>query len=355
MNDRLQTIRTGMSAQNLDALMLTSPINRRYITRFQASAGVVLILADTAYFLTDFRYSEAAKAHCSADIKVIEISREKSYKEWLPELLSNAKTLGFESDRMTVDEHTRWSALLPCEMKAAQTITDKARQIKDADEIKYITQALRIAENAFTATLPLLTQRPTERQVATELTCHMLRNGAEKSAFDIIVVAGENGSQPHGEPGDRVIEHGDFVTIDMGAVVNGYHSDFTRTVAVGSVTDEMRGVYNTVLSAQFAGINTVCANVKGGDIDQAARKVIENAGYGEYFGHGFGHGIGLEIHESISAGAGVEDTLPAGSTLTAEPGIYLPGKFGIRIEDLLVVTDNGYDNLSTLPKELLLL
>ncbi|MPM45770.1 Aminopeptidase YpdF [bioreactor metagenome] len=183
----------------------------------------------------------------------------------------------------------------------------------------------------------------------------MLRFGAERLSFEPIVVSGPNGSLPHGVPGRRRVEKGDFITMDFGCVADGYCSDMTRTVGVGQVSEEMEGVYRVVLEAQLAGIAAARAGVPGKDIDAAARQVIERAGYGDYFGHGFGHSLGLEIHESPNANSAEEQPLPAGAVISAEPGIYLPGRFGVRIEDVIVLTEAGCDNLTRAPKELILL
>ncbi len=355
--NRKQLLQKALVDRGLDALMLTSEVNRHYATRFHTSAGVVLLTRDKAHFLTDFRYTEAARALCGADYEVTEVAFGCSYRELLPELLKRygVKKLGFESDSMTVESYERWKTLLDATFEPAQDIVQAARQLKDAQEIDAITRAQRIAERALAEVLPLLKTGITEKQLTAEITYRMMKYGAAKNSFDPIVVSGENSSKPHGEPGDRVIGDGDFVTIDIGCVVDGYCSDMTRTVAVGHATDEMKKVYDIVLQAQMAAIAACCADTPGQDIDAAARDVITDAGYGNYFGHGLGHGVGLEIHEGISAGQGVETPVPVGSILTVEPGIYLPGRFGVRIEDMVVLTADGCENLTKAPKELLIL
>ena len=215
--------------------------------------------------------------------------------------------------------------------------------------------AQRIAERAFDEVLGEIKPGMTEREIAAELVYRMLRNGAENISFDPIVVTGAKTSMPHGVPGDRKVQRGDFLTMDFGCIYKGYCSDMTRTVAIGGVSDEMKAVYNIVLKAQLAGIAAAKAGLKGREIDAAARKVIDEAGYGEYFGHGFGHGIGLEVHEEPNAGPVSEALMEPGVVISAEPGIYLPGRFGVRIEDVIIITENGCENITTAKKELIIL
>ena len=218
-----------------------------------------------------------------------------------------------------------------------------------------MTAAQRIAERALKDILKELRPGVTEREIAARLQYLMLHYGAENMSFDPIVVSGPNGSLPHGVPSEKEIRPGEFVTMDFGCIYHGYCSDMTRTVAVGSVTEEMRTVYETVLAAQQAGIAAARAGVTGKEVDGAARRVIADAGYEKYFGHGFGHGVGVEIHEEPRASSTNDAPLPAGAVISAEPGIYLPGKLGVRIEDVIVLTENGCENLTRAPKELLVL
>ena len=216
-------------------------------------------------------------------------------------------------------------------------------------------KAQRIAERVFDEVLGILRPGMTEKEVAAELTYRMLRYGAEKMSFDPIVVSGPNSSLPHGVPTSRKIGPGEFITMDFGCIADGYCSDMTRTVVIGSVSDEMKTVYDTVLQAQLAGISAARAHVTGKTVDEAARGVIDKAGFGEYFGHGFGHSVGIEIHEEPNASPSDETMLPTGAVITAEPGIYLPGKFGVRIEDMLVIKENGCDVITKSPKDLIVL
>ena len=229
------------------------------------------------------------------------------------------------------------------------------RMIKSADEIALMKSAQEIAERAFTHILDFIKPGVTEREVSLELDYFMLRSGAEALSFETIAVSGVNSSMPHGVPSDKKIENGDFVTMDYGAVCGGYHSDMTRTVAVGNVSAEQKKVYDTVLKAQLAALEAMRPGVRCADADRAARDVIEAAGYGEFFGHGTGHGVGIEIHEEPRVSPTAVDILETGNVVTDEPGIYLPGQFGVRIEDMVLITENGFENLTKAPKELIVL
>jgi Xaa-Pro aminopeptidase len=340
-----------------DALLLSSPINRFYASGFRSTAGHILLTPEKAYYLTDSRYIEAAKKQCGSEFEIIEATRENTYIKQLTVLFkrNRIRKTGFEDEFITADQYMTWKKVLPVKLIAASHILDKARQMKNSDEINAILRAERIAEKALTETLPLLKNGLRESDIAAELTYRVMRGGASGTAFPPIAASGPNSSMPHSEPGDRIIESGDFVIVDFGCVAGGYCSDMTRTVAVGGVTDEMKNVYDIVLKAQMSGIAAARAGVAGGDIDAAARRIIDGAGYGDYFGHGFGHGIGLEVHEGLSASKGAKESLPSGSVISAEPGIYIPGRFGVRIEDMIVLTDDGNRNLTAMSKELLIL
>ncbi len=238
-------------------------------------------------------------------------------------------------------------------LRDADELLLSLRAVKEPFELESITAAQRIAETVLEEVLGILRPGMTERELAAELTYRMLLHGGEGNSFDPIAVTGRKTSMPHGVPGDEVIRRGDFVTMDFGCLKNGYCSDMTRTVAVGEATAEMRLVYDTVLRAQQAGIAAAKAGVTGAAVHNAGASVIAAAGYGPYFGHGFGHGVGLEIHEKPTASAAYDKPLPAGAVITAEPGIYLPGRFGVRIEDMLYLTETGCVDLTRAPKALL--
>lgn len=354
--NHLSPLTSLLETEKLDALLLTSPVARYYATGFSSSAGMVLVTRPRGYFFTDFRYIEAARAALPG-FTIDMTHRGYTYRDAVGALLArhNVKKLGFEQDTMTVAEYENLAAAWKVDFKPAQKALQRLRAVKDAEELSRMEAAQRMAEQAFAATLPLIRVGMTERQVCAELISAMYRAGADNVSFDPIVVAGPNSSLPHGEPGDRPIARGDFLTIDFGVICRGYCSDTTRTVAVGEATEEMRRVYDTVLEAQLAGIRMAQAGVAGRDVHNAAHQVIADAGYGDYFGHGFGHGLGLQVHEPGGAGPGEEEPLRAGMVISAEPGIYLPGRFGVRIEDVIVIEEGGCRNLTALPKELLIL
>ena len=229
------------------------------------------------------------------------------------------------------------------------------RRKKSEEEKNCILKAQAIAEKAFDHILGFISTEKTEKDIALELDFFMLRNGAEATSFDTIAVSGANSSMPHGVPSDKKICNGDFITLDYGAVINGYHSDMTRTVAVGSVSTKMAEVYETVLNAQLASLASLRDGISGIDADKAARDIIANAGYGEFFGHGTGHGVGIEIHEEPRLSPKSDKILCKGDVVTVEPGIYLPGEFGVRIEDMAFITENGYENLTKSPKNLIII
>lgn len=339
-----------------DALVLTSEVNRRYATGFHSTAGAVYLSAKQAVFYTDFRYVEAARAAVT-DFEVRKIGVGRSYTAAINELIEQdgVRTIALEDETLTYAEYTKWATALHATVMRLEDSIARLRVTKEDDEVEKIVAAQRIAEQALEEVMNDIRVGVTEKEIAARLTYLMLHYGAENMSFDPIVVSGANSSKPHGVPTEKTIAAGDFVTMDFGCIVDGYCSDMTRTVAVGHVTEEMQRVYDTVLDAQLAGIACCKAGVSGREVDGAARRVIEAAGYGDAFGHGFGHGVGLEIHEAPTASSRADALLPAGSILTAEPGIYLPGKFGVRTEDMLYVIEDGCINLTEAPKTLRIL
>ena len=256
---------------------------------------------------------------------------------------------------MTVADHERYRKNLQAELVPASALLHALRAQKDARELERMEQAQRIAEKALEQILTEIRPGVTEKEISARLQYHMLCFGAEKMSFDPIVAGGPNGSMPHAVPTDRPVQSGEFVTMDFGCVYGGYCSDMTRTVCVGKPTEEMERVYETVLKAQLAGIAAARAGVTGAEIDGAAREVIRQAGYGDYFGHSFGHSVGVEIHESPNASPGNHEPMPAGAVVSAEPGIYLPGRFGVRIEDVIVLEEGGCRDITKADKALLCL
>ena len=348
----------SMIQQNLgelDALFLTDPITIRYASGFAITDGAAVIARDRAWFITDSRYVEAAQSAVQ-DMEVVCVSREKPLRTWVRELLSSVgPAVGAEEDRLS---HAQWNAYeedLGIALRPAAHIISGLRAVKDAGEIELAEKAQRIAEKALDEVLGIIRPGLTEKQVAAELVYRMYKYGGEANSFDPIVVTGAKTSMPHGVPGDVVIAEGDFVTMDFGTMYGGYCSDMTRTVAVGRASREMRDIYAIVLEAQLAGIAAAKAGVPGSEIDGAARRVIEKAGYGPYFGHGFGHSLGLEIHEAPNANTINNEPMPLGAFISAEPGIYLPGRFGVRIEDTMWLREDHAQVITKAPKELIIL
>jgi len=350
----MQAIQAAMTAAGLEALLLTDPVSCRYAAGFYFTDGAVLIRREDAFLITDSRYTEAAEKE-ARDVAVLEYGRRRSPYTLAAELCAGLGTVGAEEERMSVSEWRGWEEKMGRKFAEASHVLKGLRKSKDSFERESLIAAQRIAERALDDVLGLLRPGLTEKEVAAELTYRMLLYGGEEMSFDPIVVTGAKTSLPHGVPGDRVICTGDFVTMDFGTKKNGYCSDMTRTVAVGHASDEMKNVYDIVLRAQLAGIAAAKAGVTGAEIDGAARKVIDDAGYGEYFGHGFGHSLGLDIHEAPNANPRGTSPMPAGAVISAEPGIYLPGRFGVRIEDVVVIREGGCENITKAPKELIIL
>ena len=353
--NHITQIAAKLSEYGLDAMLVTCEAGELYTIGFHGE-GVALITAEESWYFTDSRYIEAAQETVKADhVSLPEGGRD--YPKTIEALLQSRgiKTLGFEENYMTVAAHSKWSAALSAELKSASALLSSLRAAKDKEEIAAMTAAQRIAEQALEITLTMVRPGVTEKEVAARLEYEMVRLGAEKKSFDTIVASGPNSSKPHAIPGERKIQQGDFVTIDFGCMVDGYCSDTTRTVAVGEPSEEMRKVYNIVYRAQLAGIAAAKAGVPGKEVDAAARKIIEDAGYGEYFGHSLGHSLGIEIHESPNFAPREETVMPVGAVVSVEPGIYLPGKFGVRIEDVVLLGENGCTVLTNYPKELIIL
>lgn len=354
--DNISAIKHAVSSSEIDALLLKESNDRFYATGFRSSDGTVLITKTEAFFFTDSRYIEAAENSISgADVRLT--NGKNKIGDLLNSIISDCgiKKLGIEEESLSHGEYLRLEKELSADLVPAQKIMKDLRQVKSRSEIAAIKSAQEITERVFDDILGIIRPGVTEKELAAEIVYRLLKYGGEQMSFDPIVVTGSKGSMPHGVPGDEAVQPGGFITMDFGCVKHGYCSDMTRTVAVGSVTDEMRTVYETVLAAQIAGISAARAGVTGREIDSTARKVIEDAGYGEFFGHSFGHGIGLDVHEYPNASPGEIRPLPSGAVISAEPGIYIPGLFGVRIEDMLHITEYGCDNLTNAPKNLIIL
>lgn len=340
-----------ISEMDLDGILISKPENRLYISNFTGSTGYVLILKDTTYFLTDFRYIEQAQSQCSG-IEVVEITKEKTLERFI-----NSKkiaNLGFEDLSLTYQQYTDLKSKLDnINLIPLGQSVNRLRIIKTEEEIENIRHAARITDNGFDYILPSIKPGAVENDLALELEFYMRRNGAEKNSFDFIVASGIRSSLPHGRASNKVVENGDLITFDFGCIYNGYCSDMTRTVAIGNANKKQKEIYNIVLEAQITALESVKPGLMGKEIDKTARDVISKYGYGEFFGHNLGHGVGLEVHEMPNLGPQGEIILEPGMIITIEPGIYIPNLGGVRIEDLVLVTETGYEVLSKSEKELI--
>ena len=353
--NHLKQIAAKLPEYGIDAMLLSSAPGEFYGVGFHGE-GYVMVTAGECRYFTDSRYIEAAEKTVTG-AAITMTGRGKSYPVLIQEGINELgiRKLGFEDSYMTVAEYKRLEGALQVELVPAQGLVNGLRAAKDQEELDAMVKAQRISERAFDEILKFIKPGVTEKEIAAKLEYDMLRFGAQKMSFDPIVVSGPNGSLPHGVPGDKKVESGEFITMDFGCIYDGYCSDMTRTVALGEPTEEMKKVYNVVLQAQLAGLAASKAGVTGKSIDAAARKVIEDAGYGEYFGHGYGHSVGIEIHESPNANMRDETPMPVGAAVSAEPGIYLPGRFGVRIEDVAIMTEDGCIDITKAPKDLIVL
>lgn len=338
----------------VDGLLLTSRYSRHYGAEFDIAEGVAIVTRKGCRYFTDSRYIESA-GNGIRGFEVLEVDRENPYNARLNQAIADfgVTTLGYEESYLTAGELQSYEKNLNAKLIPFNKEIYGFRGVKEDWELARMRRAQEITDKAFTEVLTRLKTGMTELELQAELIYCLYKNGAQGLSFDPIVVSGPNSSMPHGVAGDRVIRAGDFVTMDFGVLYQGYCSDMTRTVAVGFATEEMKRVYDTVLKAQLAGIAATRAGVPGRDIDGAARKVITDAGYGKFFGHGYGHSLGLEIHESPNCNMANEKPMEAGNVCSAEPGIYLPGKFGVRIEDVVVIREDGCEILTKSPKELI--
>ncbi len=335
-------------------VLITSPHNLRYFTGFQGGEGVALIGKEKRYLFVDSRYTEAAQNEAK-DFTVIEFSGGKRNEEIRNRMKEQGiDSLAFEDEAMSVTEHQNLQkALDGIVWNGVSQELAKARMVKTEAELALLRKAEQIGVDAFLTVLPQIKPGVAECEIAAELEYQMRKRGAEGTSFETIVVSGVKSSMPHGKPDGKKIEMGDFVTMDFGCRYGDYCSDMTRPVVVGKASEKQKEIYQTVLTAQQAGLSAISAGVTGKDADAAARKVIEDAGYGKFFGHSLGHGVGLLIHELPNLSPMSEVVLEPGMVVTCEPGIYLPGFGGVRIEDMVCVTQGGIENLTHLSKELL--
>ena len=350
MSQRLANLRQIMSREGLDLLLVGQPENRRYLSGFTGSDGVLLIGEDRAMLAADFRYYEQVERQ-APDFELVKVGTDTvaSLAAQVREL--SPKRLGFESHAVTVETYQEWTSAIPdAEWVPTSNLVEELRVIKDARELAALEEAVHIADQAMAHIQEWMRAGVTEREVAWELEAYMRTHGAEKLSFDTIVASGRNGAMAHAVPSDRPIQIGDPVVIDMGAIYEGYCSDITRSFCLGTASRRYREVWELVLQAQLGAEEAFAPGMTGAEADAVAREIICAAGYGEKFGHGLGHGVGLAVHEPPRASRISTDILSAGMVLTVEPGIYLPGWGGVRIEDMVVLTADGCRVLTQSPK-----
>jgi Xaa-Pro aminopeptidase len=354
MRARAERLSELVAQAGLDVLLVTDLVNVRYVTGYTGSNGLALVGPRTRSFLTDFRYVEqaAVEVHPSFDRRRAPQDLLDSVAESLP---GDGIRLGFEDARMSVRQHAGLRELLPARVELVPTagLVERLRAVKEPAEVEAIRAATQLADAACERMLRDGLVGRTEREVVIALEHDMRERGAEGPSFGSIVAAGPQGALPHAQPRDVEIRNGDLVVIDWGAKLDGYCSDCTRTIAAGRAAPEAERVYELVLDAQIAGLGAVRAGQHGREADAVARRVIEAGGHGDRFGHGLGHGVGLDIHEAPRLSQRSEDELRSGNIVTVEPGINVPGRFGVRIEDLVLVTDDGCEILTSMPKRLM--
>jgi Xaa-Pro aminopeptidase len=357
LNHRLERLRAQMKQQGLEALFITRAPNRQYITGFTGSAGVVLVTATQAILIVDTRYTIQAKEQAPT-WEVIEFQRHNELIPTLNKACQRAgiTRLGFEAEGLTFAEYQYYkNGCREIDWIPTHRIMESLRIVKDDQELAVLRHAAVIADQAFGKILEEVRPGLTERQIAARLEFFLRDFGASSSSFDMIVASGVRSALPHGVASDKVLEKGDLVTFDFGALYNGYISDVTRTIVLGKPSAKQKEIYEIVLDAQLKGIAAVRPGIPAREVDLAARNHIESKGYGQYFGHSTGHGIGLEVHEAPSVTTRSEEVLTPGMVITVEPGIYLPGFGGVRIEDDVLVTDSGAEVFTHCRKDLIII
>lgn len=355
----IQKLQAEMSERGIIAALINSDVNRRFFTRMKSSAGTLLVFRDAAYLIIDFRYIEKARSVVRDCEVILQQGGGELYRQ-IQQLCDKhgADTVSVEADRMTLAQADKLSEELDCTLDMSDALSNAVadiRVIKTPEQIEKMIAAQRIAEQGLAHMYEFIRPGVTEKEIQLELDFYMLSHGAEALSFDTIALSGVNTSMPHGVPSDKKVERGEFVLMDFGAVVDGYHSDMTRTVCVGEPSEKMREVYNIVFEAQKRALSFVKAGITGGELDAAARDYIEQNGFGDAFGHSLGHGVGAEIHEEPYASPSSSTVLKDGMIVTVEPGIYIPGEFGVRIEDFVVVRENGCLNMTEADRSLLIL
>lgn len=355
---RLKKLTKSLKKYNLDGFFIFSPVNRFYLTGFKSSYGFLVVTRTGARLYLDSRYYEAGKAMVK-DAEVKKFSTSSEFRSSISSYLNkkNIKRLGFEEERLVFSMFKMYSDLFKSvELVPAEVLIQKLRITKESFEIKMIEKAVEISGKAFNHILNFIKPGMMEKDLEAELEYTIKRYGGEAASFDIIFLGGPKSSMPHGVPGKNKIRDKDIVLIDFGVRYRGYISDITRTFFIGTPDKKLKKIYNIVLKAQKAAVKAAKPGLTCNDLDKVARDIISKARYGKYFGHGLGHGIGLEVHEPPRVSRGITEPLKRGMTITIEPGIYIPGLGGVRIEDDIKITSRGARNLSeSIPKELIIL
>jgi Xaa-Pro aminopeptidase len=351
---RIELLRERFKEHEIDGMLITSPSNRRYISNFTGTAGVLIISSNAAKLITDFRYIDQANEQATEfDIVQHKGAIHDEIAKQAKEL--GIKRLGFEQDYLTYSTFSTYEKAIEASLVPITGMIEKLRLIKDASELKILKEAAKIADATFEHIIQYIKPGMTELDVSNELEFFMRKQGATASSFAIIVASGIRSALPHGVATDKVIKTGEFVTLDFGALYKGYCSDITRTIAIGEPSDELKKIYDIVLRAELKGLQEIKPGMTGEAADRITRDFITEHGYGEYFGHSTGHGIGLDVHEGPRLASTSNEVLIPGMVVTVEPGIYISGLGGVRIEDDTVITDTGNQKLSHSTKELLII
>ena len=351
---RIETLRKVMAERGLDAVLLQGDVNRNYMSGFKGDESYSIITMDKAIFITDSRFTEQA----TQEVKDYEVREyQRPFEAFLDKIGKefNIKKIGFEENVLTYELYNSYKEAVSCELIPLNGVIETLREIKCEKEIEIMRKAQNIADKGFEHILKFIKPGMTEREIGLELEFYMRKLGATGLSFPSIVASGVRSSLPHGMATEKVVENGDFLTLDFGVVYDGYCSDMTRTIVIGEPNEKMKEIYNVVLKAQEAALKAVKPGISCYDLDKIARDIITEAGYGEYFGHGLGHGVGRVVHELPMVNFRSKEILKPGMVITDEPGIYIPNFGGVRIEDIILVTEDGYEVFSKSPKELICL
>ncbi len=352
--ERLKKLRTFLSQNNVDAFLITNPYNRRYLSGFDGTSGALLIGEKHAYLVTDFRYTEQAEAQAPGF--TVHSWREDLFTEIVP-LVKDAgwEKLGFEAKHVVCHNYREMEQKLPVQLVPFEDAVEKMRMVKSNEELELLKNGARFVDSAFEYICRRIKRGVAEKEIALELEIYLKRVGAEEPSFRFIVASGSRGAMPHGTASDKEIQEGELITIDFGGIFNGYATDMTRTVALGEPGEQKREIYELVRKAQQEARDAIRAGLKGYEADAVARDIFERAGYEQYFGHGLGHGVGLETHELPVLNRRSKTVLEPGMVVTIEPGLYIPRSMGVRIEDMVCITDKGAEVLTESPRDLIVI